>query len=91
MAGAHFSIGTNALMNGNLPFIVNNTNHSLNVLQVRLTENLWGILAQEIYEGAWKATSQQELISRMQSQLKNFDLIFLQSFMGGVYKATYKK
>jgi hypothetical protein len=50
-----------------------------------------GILAQEIYEGAWKATSQQELISRMQSQLKNFDSIFLQSFMGEVYKATYKK
>ena len=74
LAGAHFSIGTYALMNGNLPF-VNNTNHPLNVLQVRLTENLWGILAQKIYEGAWKATSQQELISRMQSQLKNFDSI----------------
>ena len=74
LAGAHFSIGTYALMNGNLPF-VNNTNHPLNVLQVRLTENLWGILGQKIYEGAWKATSQQEFISRMQSQLKNFDSI----------------
>jgi hypothetical protein len=27
-------------------------------------ENLWGILAQKIYEGGWEATTQQELISR---------------------------
>ena len=81
LAGAHFSIGANALMNENLPF-VNNTTHPQNVLQVRLIENLWGILAQKINEGGWKATTQQELI--MQSQLKNFDSIFLQSLMGGV-------
>jgi hypothetical protein len=83
LTGAHFSIGTNALMNGNLPF-VNNTTHPQNVLQVRLIENLRGILEKEIYEGAWKATTQQELISRMQLQLKNFDSIFLQSLIGGV-------
>ena len=83
LAGAHFSIGTNALMNENLPF-VNNTTHPQNVLQVRLIENLWGILAQKINEGWWKATTQQDLISRMQSQLKNFDSIFLQSLMGEV-------
>jgi hypothetical protein len=67
----------------NLPF-VNNTTHPQNVLQVRLIENLWGILAQKINEGGWKATTQQELISRIQSQLKKFDSIFLQSLMGGV-------
>jgi hypothetical protein len=65
LAGAHFSIGTNALTNENLPF-VNNTTHPQNVLQVRLIENLWGIFAQKIDEGGWKATTQQELISRMQ-------------------------
>ena len=47
-------------------------------------EILWGILAQKIYEGGWKVTTQQELISRIQSQLKNFDSSFLQSLMGGV-------
>jgi hypothetical protein len=41
-------------------------------------------LAQKINEGGWKATTQQELISHMQSQLKKFDSIFLQSLMGGV-------
>jgi hypothetical protein len=59
-------------MNENLPFVNNTTNHQ-NVLQVRLIENLWVVLSQEIYEGAWKATTQQELISRIESQLKNFD------------------
>ena len=83
LAGAHFSFETIELMNENLPFVNNNT-HPQNVLQVRLIENLWGILAQKINEGGWKATTQQKLISRMQSQLKNFDSIFLQSLMGGV-------
>jgi hypothetical protein len=79
----HLSIETIAKMKENLPFF-DNTIHPQNVLQVRLIENLWGILVQEIYEEGWKATTQQELISRMQSQLKNFDSNFLQSLMGGV-------
>jgi hypothetical protein len=55
-----------------------------NVPQARLKENLWGILAQKIYEGGWRVTTQQESISRIQSQLKNFDSNFLQSILGGV-------
>jgi hypothetical protein len=65
LAGAPFSIGTNALINENLPFIDNATNPP-NVLQARPIENLWCILAQEIYEGGWKATTQQELISQIE-------------------------
>jgi len=49
-----------------------------------------------------EATTQQELISRIQSQLKNFDSSFLQSLIGGVMtklraiadrgvKGSYKK
>ena len=76
-------------MNENLPF-VNNTTHPQNVLQVRLIENLWGILAQKINEGGWKATTQQELISRMQSQLKNFDSKLRAIADRGVL-ASYKK
>jgi hypothetical protein len=50
-----------------------------------------GIFAQKIYEGGWKATAQQELIGRIQSQLKNFDSNFLQSLMGGLKKKLRAK
>jgi hypothetical protein len=83
LAGAHYPIETIALMNENLQFGDITTN-TPNVPQARLIDNLWGILAQKIYEGGWKATTQQELISRIQPQMKNFDSNFLQSLMGGV-------
>jgi len=83
LAGAHFSFETIELMNENLPF-VNNTTHPQNVLQVRPIENLWCISEQEICEGGLKATTQHELISRMQSHLKNFGSNFLQRLKGGV-------
>ena len=83
LAGALSSKETIALTKENLPFLNNSTN-SQNVAQAGLIENLWGILAQKIYEGGWKVTTQQELISRIESQLKNFDSNFLQSLMGGV-------
>jgi hypothetical protein len=81
LAGAHYSIETIALMKENLPFGSNTTNHQ-NVPQDRLIENLWGILAQKVYEGGWEAKTQQVLINRIQSQLKNSN--FFQSLMGGV-------
>jgi hypothetical protein len=80
LAGTHYSIGTIALMNENLPFF-NNTTHPQNVPQTRPKENLWGILAQKVYEGGWKTTTQQKLISRIQSKLKNVDSIFLQNII----------
>ena len=83
LTGFHLSIETIAKMKENLPFFDNTAIH-LNVPQAGLIENLRGILAQKIYEGGWNAKTQQELISRIQSQLKNFDSIFLQSRMGGV-------
>ena len=70
-------------MKENLPFFDNTAIH-LNVPQARPKKNLWGILAQKVYEGGWEAKTQQELISRIQSQLKKFDSIFLQSLMVGV-------
>ena len=65
-------------------YFVDETTNPLNVPQARPIENLWGILAEKVYDGGWKATTQQELISRIQSQLKNFDSNFLQSLMVGV-------
>jgi hypothetical protein len=82
-------------------FFDRNTNPP-NVPQARPIENLWGILTQKVYEGGWEAKTQQELISRIQSQLKKFDSNFLKSLMGGEKNklhaiadrgvlATYKK
>ena len=58
-------------------------NHPQIVPQARPIENLWGILAPTVYEGAWKAITQQELIRRIQSQLKEYDSELLQILMGG--------
>jgi hypothetical protein len=82
LTGFHLSIETLAKMKENLPFF-DNIAILLNVPQAGLIENLWGILAKKIYEGGWEAKTQQKLISRIQSQLKNFDSIFLQSRIGG--------
>ena len=65
-------------------YFVDETTNPPNVPQARPIENLWGILAQKVYEGGWEAKTQQELISRIQSQLKKFDSNFLQSLMGVV-------
>ena len=83
LARAHYSKESVAWMNENVYFVDETTNPP-NVPQARPIENLWGILAQKVYEGGWEAKTQQELISRIQSQLKKFDSIFLQSLMGGV-------
>ena len=55
-------------MNENVYFVDETTNPP-NVPQARPIENLWGILAQKVYEVEWEATTQQELISQNQSQL----------------------
>jgi hypothetical protein len=44
-------------MKENLPF-GNNTTNPPNVPQARLIENLWGVLAQKVYEGGWEASMQ---------------------------------
>ncbi len=80
LARFHLFIETIANMKENLPFFDKTAIH-LNVPQARPKENLWGISAQKVYEGGWEAKKQQELISRMQSQLKKFDSNFLQSNM----------
>jgi hypothetical protein len=83
LAGAQFSIETTGTMKENLYF-VDETANPQNVPQTRPKENLWGILTQKVNEGGWKTTTQQELISRIQSKLKKIDSNFLQTLMGGV-------
>jgi len=48
------------------------------------TDDRWSISAQKFREEGWKATTQHDLISRIESQLGYFDSSFLQSLMGGV-------
>ena len=72
LARAHYSKESVAWMNENVYF-VDETINPPNVQQARPIENLWGILAHKVYEGGWEAKTQQELISRIQSQLKKFD------------------
>ena len=59
-------------MEENANFVENAFNPPNNP-QAKPTENLWGILTQKVYEGGWQVRTQQELISRIQSQLKKFD------------------
>ena len=55
-----------------------------NVPQSRPIENLRRILAQKVYEGGWQVSIEQELISRIESQLKKIYSNFLQNLMGSV-------
>ena len=64
-------------------YFVDETTNPPNVPQARPIENLWGVFAQKVYEGGWEATTQQELISRMQSQLKNLTQIFYKALWEG--------
>ena len=63
-------------------YFVEKASNSPNVHQARPIEKLWGILAQEVYEEGWQASTQQELISRIQLQIKKFDSNLLQNLMG---------
>ena len=60
-----------------------------NVSQARPIENFWGWLTQKVYEGGWEATSEQQLVRRIQSKIKEFDLKSVEKLMTGV-KAKLK-
>ena len=83
MAGAHYSKETIAWIDENLYFVDKGSSPP-NVPQARPIENFLGCLAQKVYEGGGQAANQNELICRIQSQLKKFDLNFLQNLMGSV-------
>jgi hypothetical protein len=76
-------------MSENVNFVPKNLNPP-NVPQARPIENFWGCLAQKVYEGDWGAKTEQQLIYRIESKIKEFDLKFVQSLMKGV-KAKMKK
>ena len=75
LAGAHYSKETIAWMDENLHFVDKGSNPS-NDPQARPIENLWGCLTQKVYEGRLQAKTQNELICRIQSQLKTLIWFF---------------
>ena len=55
-----------------------------NVSQARPIDNYWGCLAQKVYEGGWKADTDQLLIRRIECKMKEFDTNFVESLLEGV-------
>ena len=52
-----------------------------NVPQARSIENFWGYLAQKVYAGGWEAKTDDPLVSRIGSKLKEFDSSYVESLM----------
>jgi hypothetical protein len=55
-----------------------------NVPKARPIEDLWGILAQKVYEGGWEATIEDQLRRRIIVCLNKINLNDLQSLMSGI-------
>ena len=60
-----------------------------NIPQARPIENFWGCFAQKVYERGWEAKTEQQLIRRIKSKMKEFDKKFVESLLEGV-KAKVK-
>lgn len=83
LAPAHYSGDTIAWMDKHVHYVAKDINPP-NVPQARPIENFWGCLAQKVYEGGWQATTEQELIRRIENKLKEFDLNYVKTLMAGV-------
>ena len=71
LASCHYSKQTVAWMDENVKFVPKDMNPP-NVQQARPIENFWGCLAQKVYEGGWEAKTEQQLIRRIKSKMKEF-------------------
>ena len=54
-----------------------------NVPQTRSIENFWVCLEQKVYERGWEANTEQQLIRRIESKIKEFDTHFVESLSEG--------
>ena len=55
-----------------------------NVPQARPIKNFWGWLSHKVYENGWEATSEDQLIRRIESKIKEFDLKSVEALMKGI-------
>lgn len=88
LARAHYSNATVKWMSENVNFVDKRLNPP-NVPQARPIENFWGCLSQKVYEGGWEAKTEQQLIRRINSKIKEFDSKCVEKLMKGV-KAKLK-
>ena len=70
-------------MDENVNFMPKEINPSNAPRHVRLIF-LWIFLAQKTYKGAWGAKTEQQLIRRIESKMKEFDTKFVESLLEGV-------
>jgi len=88
LAGAHYSGLTEKWYHENVNFVTKHLNPP-NVPQARPKEICWGCLAQKVYDRGWQAKTEDQLINRIKSKLKEFDSSYVESLMKGV-KAKVK-
>jgi hypothetical protein len=69
-----------AWINENVKFVPKDINPPY-VSQASPIENFWGCLAQKVYEGGWEAETEQQLIRRNKTQMKEFDKNFVENLL----------
>lgn len=82
LARAHYSAATVGWMDENVNYVAKRLNPP-NVPQARPIENFWGCLTQKVYDRGWEATSEQQLVRRIESKLKEFDSKSVEKLMRG--------
>ena len=88
LAQAHYSKATVAWMDQNVNYVPKPLNPP-NVAQACPIENFLGWLTQKVYEEGWEATSDQQLVRRIQPKIKEIGLKSVEKLMTGV-KAKLK-
>ena len=83
LASAHYAKVTVDWMTHNIYFVPKAINPP-KVPVARPIENFWGCLAQKVYKGGWEATTEEQLMRRIETKIKEFDADFCQSLMSGV-------
>ena len=62
-----------------------------NVPQARPIENFWVCLTQKVYERGWETNTEQQLIRRIESKMKEFDTNFVESLLEGSRQMSDQK
>ena len=89
-ASSHYTNKTSAWFNEQkVPFVPKFANPP-NVPKARPIEDFWSIFADKMYSEGWTAINQEQLVNRINSQLKKIDLDTVQAMMEGIRKKLRK-
>ena len=67
-------------MNENVNFVLKKINPP-NAPQTHPIQNCWGCRTQKVYEVGWEAKKKEQLIRRIESKIKGFEILFLESII----------